>query len=103
MMMLIGSIGRMTEKRFTTNGYYVFDHQTDNQWLANKVEIDEIVNQMNNLDIKAKERSKALSTLQKKYDALYEDLEKEKQKNRAFKTILGCTKMRLKKIIGELE
>ena len=36
-------------------------------------------------------------------NALHEDLETEKQKNRALKTILGCTKMRLKKIIGELE
>ena len=36
-------------------------------------------------------------------NALHEDLEKEKQKNRALKTVLGCTKMRLKKICEELE
>ena len=56
----------MTEKRFSTNGYYIYDHFHDGEkWLVNEVESNEIVNIMNNLDTKARERSKALSKLQK--------------------------------------
>ena len=60
----------MTEKRFTTNGYYIFDHYKDDQWLVNEVEADLIVDKMNNLDLKARERSKALSKLQKENEQL---------------------------------
>ena len=56
----------MTEKRFSTNGYYIYDHFHDEErWLVNEVEANEIVDVMNNLDTKARERSKALSKLQK--------------------------------------
>ena len=56
----------MTEKRFSTNGYYIYDHFHDGEkWLVNEVEANEIVDIMNNLDCKARERSKALSKLQK--------------------------------------
>jgi len=56
----------MTEKRFSTNGHYIYDHFNDEErWLVNEVEANEIVNVMNNLDTKARERSKALSKLQK--------------------------------------
>ena len=55
----------MTEKRFSTNGCYIYDHFKDEErWLIN-AEAQDIVNMMNNLDIKARERSKALSKLQK--------------------------------------
>ena len=64
----------MTEKRFSTNGYYIYDHFHDGEkWLVNEVEAEEIVNVMNNLDTKARERSKALSTLQKKLNELAEE------------------------------
>ena len=68
--------------RFSTNKYYIYDNQKENSWLCNEVEVDEIVEVMNNLDIKAKERSKGMSTLQKKYDKIIDELkkiEKEKQ------------------------
>ena len=56
----------MTEKRFSTNGHYIYDHFKDEErWLVNEVEAEEIVEVMNNLDTKARERSKALSKLQK--------------------------------------
>ena len=68
----------MTEKRFTTNGYYIYDHFKEDKWLVNEVEAQLIVDKMNNLDIKARENSKALSTLQKKLDALHEENTKVK-------------------------
>lgn len=56
----------MNEKRFSTNGYYIYDHFHDGEkWLVNEVEANDIVDIMNNLDCKARERSKALSKLQK--------------------------------------
>ncbi len=56
----------MTEKRFSTNGHYIYDHfKGEERWLVNEVEAQEIVDVMNNLDTKARERSKALSKLQK--------------------------------------
>ncbi len=61
----------MTEKRFTTNGYKIYDTFHDGiHWLVNQVEAEEIVNKMNNLDLKARERSKALSKLQKENEQL---------------------------------
>lgn len=58
----------MTENRFTTNGYKIYDTYTENEYLL--TESDDITDLMNNLDIKARERTKALSKLQKKYDKL---------------------------------
>ena len=59
----------MSEKRFNTNGYYINDTFYDGRkWLVNEVEVKEIVDVMNNLDMKARERSKALSKLQKSVD-----------------------------------
>lgn len=64
----------MTEKRFSTNGYYIYDNFHDGEkWLVNEVEANEIVDVMNNLDTKARERSKALSTLQKKFNELHKE------------------------------
>lgn len=62
----------MTENnRFTTNGYKIYDTYHDGlHWLVNNVEANEIVEIMNNLDLKARERSKALSKLQKENDEL---------------------------------
>lgn len=61
----------MTAKRFTTNGYYIYDTFHDGtKWLVNEVEAEEIVDKMNNLDLKARERSKALSKLQKENEQL---------------------------------
>lgn len=50
--------------RFATNGYKIYDLQKDDEYLVNNVDADEITEIMNNLDIKAKERSKGMSTLQ---------------------------------------
>lgn len=45
---------------------YIYDHfKGEERWLVNEVEAQEIVDVMNNLDCKARERSKALSKLQK--------------------------------------
>ena len=58
-------------KRFTTNGYKIYDTFHDGvHWLVNQVEAEEIVDKMNNLDSKARERSKALSKLQKENEQL---------------------------------
>lgn len=58
-------------KRFVTNGYKIYDNFTDGrEWLVNNVDAMEIVKVMNNLDMKARERSKALSKLQRKHDEL---------------------------------
>ena len=65
----------MTDKRFTTNGYYIFDTYKDDQWLVNEVEADLIVDKMNNLDEKARERSKALSKLQKENEQLKQEIQ----------------------------
>ena len=66
----------MTEKRFTTNGYKIYDTFHDGiHWLVNQVEANEIVDKMNNLDSKARERSKALSKLQKENEQLKQRIE----------------------------
>lgn len=66
----------MSEKRFSTNGYYINDTFYDGiKWLVNEVEAKEIVDVMNNLDMKARERSKALSKLQKSVDEQQELIE----------------------------
>jgi len=67
----------MTENnRFTTNGYKIYDTYHDGlHWLVNNVEANEIVEIMNNLDLKARERSKALSKLQKENEQLKDKLD----------------------------
>lgn len=65
----------MTGKRFTTNKYYIYDHFKEDKWLVNEVEAEEIVTVMNNLDTKARERSKALSKLQKENEQLKTQLQ----------------------------
>lgn len=68
-------------KRFVTNGYKIYDNYTNGrEWLVNNVDAMEIVKVMNNLDMKARERSKALSKLQRKYDEL-------KKENNAIKLL----------------
>ena len=67
------------EKRFTTNGYYIYDHFKGNEWLVNEVEAEEIVEIMNNLDMKTRERSKALSKLQKENEQLKQELQEFKE------------------------
>ena len=68
----------MTEnKRFTTTGYKIYDTFHDGMhWLVNEVEAEEIVEIMNNLDMKARERSKALSKLQKENEQLKKELQR---------------------------
>lgn len=67
-------------KRFTTNGYKIYDTFHDGiHWLVNQVEANEIVDKMNNLDSKARERSKALSKLQKENEQLKQQKEVWKQ------------------------
>lgn len=71
----------MSEKRFTTNGYYINDTYHDGRkWLVNEVEAKEIVGVMNNLDMKARERSKALSKLQKSVDEQQAIINNQEQK-----------------------
>ena len=71
----------MTEKRFTTNGYKIYDTFHDGiHWLVNQVEANEIVDKMNNLDSKARERSKALSKLQKENEQLKQELKRRRSR-----------------------
>lgn len=65
----------MSEKRFTTNGYYINDTYHDGRkWLVNEVEAEEIVDVMNGLDKKARESRKAISKLQKENERLRKEL-----------------------------
>lgn len=71
----------MSEKRFTTNGYYINDTYHDGRkWLVNEVEAKEIIGVMNGLDMKARERSKALSKLQKSVDEQQAIINDQEQK-----------------------
>jgi len=67
----------MTEKkRFTTSGYKIYDTFHDGvHWFVSEVEAEEIVEVMNNLDLKARERSKALSKLQKENEQLKQHID----------------------------
>lgn len=58
----------MTGKRFIGGSAGVYDKYKENRWLWS--EWEEVTEIMNNLDIKARERSKALSKLQKENDQL---------------------------------
>ena len=60
----------MTEKRFVTGGYKIYDTYKDDEYLVNNVDAQRIVDTMNNLDTKARELSKALSKLQLKFNEL---------------------------------
>ena len=66
----------MRNKRFSTNCYKIYDLYSDDEWLFNLVDAHEIVKIMNNLDEKARERSKALSKLQKENEQLKNDLKR---------------------------
>ena len=83
----------MTAKRFTTNGYKIYDTFHDGMhWLLNEVEAEEIVEVMNNLDIKARERSKALSKLQKENEQLQHDATILIQSNQDYRKEKNVTK-----------
>lgn len=58
--------------RFVTGGYKIYDTYKDDEYLLNNVDAQRIVDTMNNLDTKARERSKALSKLQKENEQLRE-------------------------------
>lgn len=64
----------MTEKRFITGGYKIYDTYKDDEYLVNNVDAQRIVDTMNNIDTKARERSKALSKLQKENEQLKQEL-----------------------------
>ena len=64
----------MTEKRFVTGGYKIYDTYKEEEYLVNNVDAQRIVDTMNNLDTKARERSKALSKLQKENEQLKQQL-----------------------------
>lgn len=70
----------MSEKRFTTNGYYINDTYHDGRkWLVNEVEAEEIVDAMNGLDKKARESRKAISKLQKENEQLRKQIQNYEQ------------------------
>ena len=81
----------MTAKRFTTNGYYIYDYFKEDKWLVNEVEAEEIVTVMNNLDTKARERSKALSKLQKGNEQLKTIIQQLRTDNTKQKKKLNTT------------
>ena len=93
----------MTEKRFSTNGYYIYDHFKEDKWLVNEVEVKYIVTKMNNLDIKARERSKALSKLQKENEQLKSIIDKLTLDNTKMKKVLNTTKKENEQLKEEIK
>lgn len=89
--------------RFSTNKYYIFDHQKHTQWLLNEVEANEIVKVMNNLDSKAKERSKGMSTLQLKLNEMNLELYEQQKLCKALQEELDEYKRLLKRVNLELQ
>ena len=63
----------MTEKRFVGGSYGFYDQYKDNRWLWS--EWEEVIKIMNNLDLKAREKSKALSKLQKENEQLKSEIQ----------------------------
>ena len=63
----------MTEKRFVGGPYGFYDRYKGDRWLWSEWEY--IIEIMNNLDTKARERSKALSKLQKENEQLKKELD----------------------------
>ena len=81
----------MTEKRFITGGYKIYDTYKDDEYLVNNVDAQRIVDTMNNIDTKARERSKALSKLQKENEVLIQGiLMKEENINNLKDDIKKC-------------
>lgn len=73
----------MDDDRFITSGYKIYDKYNGKEYLVESVDADDLVKLMNNLDLKGRERSKALSKLQRKWNRLslledYLDAEIEK-------------------------
>lgn len=90
----------MSEKRFRTNGYYINDTFYDGRkWLVNEVEAKEIVDEMNNLDTKARERSKALSKLQKKHDEQQATINNLKKENDLLRAENRMMKINISKLL----
>lgn len=58
------------------------------KWLFNEVEVEEMIDVMNNSDMKARERSEALSKLQKSVDEQQSTIQSLKEENRKLKKIL---------------
>lgn len=92
--------------RFSTNKYYIFDHQKHTQWLLNEVGADEIVKVMNNLDSKAK----GMSTLQLKLNEMNLELYEKQKLCKAlqgeldeYKRLLERVNLELQEIIGLLQ
>lgn len=94
----------MSEKRFTTNGYYINDVYHDGRkWLVNEVEAKEIVDVMNNLDMKARERSKALSKLQKSVDEQQAIINNQEQKIEILQQEIADTQVILEMLSEKLK
>lgn len=94
----------MSEKRFTTNGYYINDVYHDGRkWLVNEVEAKEIVGVMNNLDMKARERSKALSKLQKSVDEQQAIINNQEQKIEILQQEIADTQVILEMLSEKLK
>ena len=74
----------MTE-RFVTGGYKIYDTYKEEEYLVNNVDAQRIVDTMNNLDTKARERSKALSKLEKENEQLKQQVEDLEFKLRTIK------------------
>lgn len=63
----------MVTERYITSGYKIYDTYTGREYLLNNVDAKELTKHMNNLDTKARERSKALSKLQLENNKLKKD------------------------------
>ena len=86
----------MTEKRFVGGPYGFYDRYKGDRWLWSEWEY--IIEIMNNLDTKARERSKALSKLQKENEQLKNNIKEAYENER---TALGRSV--LKQLLNKME
>ena len=92
----------MTMERFSTNGHYIYDNFHDGEkWLVNEVDVKEIVNVMNNLDTKARERSKALSRLQKENEEFKGDIKGLKSRDHNWGLLYDEAKNKVEELTKE--
>lgn len=77
----------MSKKRFVTSGYKIYDTYKEEEYLVNNVDAQRVVDTMNNLDTKARERSKALSKLEKENEQLNNQNQRLKEQNNKLRKI----------------
>ena len=91
----------MTEKRFVGGPYGFYDRYKGDRWLWSEWEY--IIEIMNNLDTKARERSKALSKLQKENEQLKQTIETQNFNYENAKGIIHSSEHQIQQLQDENE